>query len=349
VPPWKRILSLAGFLGGATLLLALPSAGFADDPATLRARGTELAAAEQNARLDLFALESRLASANAALGGIEARLTAVQRQRDSSRRELRAARRTMTLAEQRLADEVRALYIQDEPDFLSLFLGASSIEDALDSVDSLQRAAGASNTVLDEATAARMRVARLLDALTTRRDDLRRLRAAAAARTRDLEQARAARAAYIDKLHAEQVLNDRQITEAVAVAGAAQSAASLETVKADAAPSITSIGANTVVPPPQPSPAPQAPVSKSGKTLTVVATAYTVRGTTATGIRTGPGVVAVDPTVIPLGTTMTIPGYGEGVAADTGSAIKGLRIDLWVPTAADAAKWQWQTVTITLH
>jgi 3D (Asp-Asp-Asp) domain-containing protein len=349
VPPWKRTLSLAGLLGGAIVLLVLPSAGFADDPAALSARGTELAAAEQSARLDLFALESRLANANTALSGIEARLTAVERQRDASRRQLHAARRTLTLAEQRLAGQVRELYIQDEPDFLSLFLGASSIEDALDSVDSLQRAAGASNTVLEEAKAARMHVARLLDTLTTRRDDLRRLRVAAAARTHELAQAQAARVAYIDRLHAEQVLNDRQIAEAVAAAGVAQSAASLETVKAEAAPSITSIGADTVIAPPPPQPSPQAPVSKGGKTLTVVATAYTIRGTTATGIRTGPGVVAVDPTVIPLGTTMTIPGYGEGVAADTGSAIKGLRIDLWVPTAAEAAKWQWQTVTITLH
>ena len=46
---------------------------------------------------------------------------------------------------------------------------------------------------------------------------------------------------------------------------------------------------------------------------------------------------------------MTIPGYGEGVAADTGGAIKGLRIDVWVPTLEEAAQWQWKTVTITLH
>jgi len=57
----------------------------------------------------------------------------------------------------------------------------------------------------------------------------------------------------------------------------------------------------------------------------------------------------VDPSVIPLGTRMTIPGYGEGVAADTGGAIQGATIDLWFPTAADAAAWGRRTVTITLH
>jgi 3D (Asp-Asp-Asp) domain-containing protein len=63
----------------------------------------------------------------------------------------------------------------------------------------------------------------------------------------------------------------------------------------------------------------------------------------------GYGVVAVDPNVIPLGTRMSIPGYGEGVAADTGGAIQGAVIDLWFPTSAAASAWGRQTVTITLH
>lgn len=72
------------------------------------------------------------------------------------------------------------------------------------------------------------------------------------------------------------------------------------------------------------------------KTLTMSATAYdgspqTVPGTTgrtATGVPAKYGVVAVDPRVIPLGTLMYIEGYGFAVAADTGGAIKGNRIDL---------------------
>ena len=45
---------------------------------------------------------------------------------------------------------------------------------------------------------------------------------------------------------------------------------------------------------------------------------------------------------------MTIPGYGEGVAADTG-AIVGARIDVWVPTEAEAVQWGVKTITIFLH
>ena len=83
--------------------------------------------------------------------------------------------------------------------------------------------------------------------------------------------------------------------------------------------------------------------------MSVQVTAYCLKGTTATGLPVGPGIVAVDPTVIPLGTRMTIPGYGEGVAADTGSAIVGARIDVWVPSEAEANVWGVKTITIYLH
>jgi 3D (Asp-Asp-Asp) domain-containing protein len=70
---------------------------------------------------------------------------------------------------------------------------------------------------------------------------------------------------------------------------------------------------------------------------------------TASGVPVGWGIVAVDPSVIPLGTRMTIPGYGEGVAADTGGAVQGAIIDVWFPSTAQALAWGRRTVTITLH
>lgn len=83
--------------------------------------------------------------------------------------------------------------------------------------------------------------------------------------------------------------------------------------------------------------------------MTVSSTGYCLRGTTSTGIPVGWGVVAVDPAVIPLGTRMYVPGYGEGVAADTGPAIRGAMIDLWFPKCSQAFAWGRRTVTITLH
>jgi uncharacterized protein YabE (DUF348 family) len=62
-------------------------------------------------------------------------------------------------------------------------------------------------------------------------------------------------------------------------------------------------------------------------------------GRTATGVIVTYGIVAVDPNVIPLGTRMFIPGYGYGVAADTGGAVKGHIIDLGYPDGV-AVGWQ---------
>jgi uncharacterized protein YabE (DUF348 family)/3D (Asp-Asp-Asp) domain-containing protein len=62
-------------------------------------------------------------------------------------------------------------------------------------------------------------------------------------------------------------------------------------------------------------------------------------GRTATGVIVTYGIVAVDPNVIPLGTKMFIPGYGYGVAADTGGAVKGYIIDLGYPDGV-AVDWQ---------
>jgi 3D (Asp-Asp-Asp) domain-containing protein len=89
--------------------------------------------------------------------------------------------------------------------------------------------------------------------------------------------------------------------------------------------------------------------SAAGRTLTVVATGYSMSGATATGVPVAWGTVAVDPSVIPLGSRMTIPGYGDGVAADTGPAVQGATVDLWFPTVEQALAWGRRVVTVTLH
>jgi 3D (Asp-Asp-Asp) domain-containing protein len=80
--------------------------------------------------------------------------------------------------------------------------------------------------------------------------------------------------------------------------------------------------------------------------MTVVATAYTGGGTTAAGWQAGPGIIAVDPSVIPLGTKVYIPGMGVACAEDTGGAISGNRIDIWMGNESDAMNFGVRTVTI---
>lgn len=89
--------------------------------------------------------------------------------------------------------------------------------------------------------------------------------------------------------------------------------------------------------------------------IAMVATAYTAQcagcsGYTAIGYRAGRGIVAVDPSVIPLGTKLYIPGYGFAIAGDTGGAILGHRIDLGFNSLADAIRFGRRPVKVyTLH
>lgn len=89
--------------------------------------------------------------------------------------------------------------------------------------------------------------------------------------------------------------------------------------------------------------------AKAPYKLKVDAVAYHLPGFTASGVPVRKGVVAVDPKLIPLGTRLHIPGYGPGLAADVGTAIKGRIIDLWFPTTAQARKWGRRSVTITVY
>ena len=87
------------------------------------------------------------------------------------------------------------------------------------------------------------------------------------------------------------------------------------------------------------------------KLLVMEATAYTPfddgqSGITASGIPARRGIIAVDPRVIPLGTRVYVMGYGPALAADTGGAIKGARIDLCIEDYNDAIRFGRRTVEV---
>lgn len=88
-----------------------------------------------------------------------------------------------------------------------------------------------------------------------------------------------------------------------------------------------------------------------GPTTDYVATAYSLRGKTASGRMVGRGLIAADPSVLPLGSRVRLehPGYsGEYVVADTGGAIRGRRIDIWIPSTGEAMRFGRRTVKLTV-
>ncbi|MGK9485494.1 cell wall-binding protein EntB [Bacillus tropicus] len=103
-------------------------------------------------------------------------------------------------------------------------------------------------------------------------------------------------------------------------------------------------------------------VQSAKRELTVVATAYTAdpseNGTYGGRVLTAMGhdltanpnmrIIAVDPKVIPLGSKVWVEGYGEAIAGDTGSAIKGNRIDVLMGSKSKAMNWGRQTVKVKI-
>ncbi|BCA84994.1 peptidase M23 [Enterococcus saigonensis] len=96
--------------------------------------------------------------------------------------------------------------------------------------------------------------------------------------------------------------------------------------------------------------------TSGGKTMMMESTAYSYAEPGAsyltasgTDLRQNPQAVAVDPTVIPLGTVVEVQGYGVALALDTGGAIKGNIIDVHFPTVAQCNKWGRRQVQVTIR
>jgi peptidoglycan DL-endopeptidase CwlO len=327
-------------LAALLALVALVPAGVsADSASTLRGRASELTQQNQNLAahsrgvvLELYSLDAQLAREQARLVDLRVRTAAVKADLAVARTQLRVARRTQSKAERSLAQRLALLYEQGDSDPLAVVLGATSVADALGNLESMNRIADQDRIVIEQTRGAKRTATRLARKLAAREHDLQALADEAAQSMLVLRQARSQRVGYLAALHGKQRLNASTIAtlqqQALAVESKARQLAAVASSSAGSSPT---------------------QISPGGGTMTVVATGYAMHGRTATGAPTGWGVVAVDPSVIPLGTRMTIPGYGSGVAADTGGAIQGATIDLWFPTVAQARAWGRRTVTIALH
>jgi 3D (Asp-Asp-Asp) domain-containing protein len=82
-----------------------------------------------------------------------------------------------------------------------------------------------------------------------------------------------------------------------------------------------------------------------------VATAYSLRGRTASGRPVSKGIIAADPRVLPLGSRVKIEAgsySGEYLVADTGGKVRGKRIDIWTSSAREAMRFGRRTVKLTV-
>ena len=340
-----RVGALATLAASLTAAL-IPASGDAESPTRLRERAEQLraersaiAGRSRSALLELYSLTAAVARTHTDVTGLEADAAAVARARSAVKRDVARAKRTLALAEERLAARMRAVYEHSASEPLAIVLGSQSLDDALAAVEALGAAADADRRLVNDVRTERTRLAAFERSLAARERRLARLLESARAAAAALERARSERRAFITQLARQRRLTAGQIAALESRARAIDAKANALAAQRQTEPAPSAATHSPVARPP----------AAGGRTLTVVATGYALRGRTATGAQTGPGIVAVDPSVIPLGTRLTIPGYGTGIAADTGPAVRGATIDLWFPTVAAATAWGKRTVTITLH
>ena len=324
---------VAAFVLSTTTGLALGATGGSGELSSLEA-------SERAASVELFASEVALARARADLERHTRREStlAARRERLSARAEI--VRGSLRATHARIGTLLRMLYVEGETDPIQVVLGARSLDAVLEGVDGLERAARRNRVLAAEAR----EKAQALDKQLVR---LAHARAALAATRSQLEASAAHLAdATAQKRSTLATLQRRKDVTAARIASDAREA-ELAAARVDTTPAATPVAADGTSQAPS---SPAGPPEPGGaRTLVVDAVAYHLPGRTASGLPVGVGVIAVDPGVIPLGTRVFVPGYGPAVAADTGSAIRGNIIDLWMPSTAAARAWGRRTVTITIY
>ena len=334
--PRRRLLPLAAL---ASAVLVAPAFGGANPThrvATLRAHDAQIETRSRSAALSLYALDHRLAVANAQLDRMHHRARSLAEARRVLQLQIRIARHSTVIAHRRLAQRLRTLYEQGDVEPIEILFGSKSLDDAMTNLDNLSRMSREGENDLAALEAAKKQLAAAATSLARQAAQLAAATRAAQSSATTLAQTRAQRAAYIDSLAAQHRMTRSAIAEAATSARAAQ--ARSEVVAPESAPVSEAA-----------TPAEDTKRVTTGRAITVVATGYALGGRTSTGLAVGWGVAAVDPSVIPLGTHMTVPGYGDAVAADVGGSVQGAVVDLWFPTVAQANAWGRRSVTVVLH
>jgi peptidoglycan DL-endopeptidase CwlO len=322
------------------VIIGVSAAAAASPGNSLQNQVKSLQVRTHRALLDLYALDTRLQTAQSRLGALQTEADRLRGEQALLEQQLSATQHTLKVSQRELGANLRMLYKQGDVSALAVVLGAQDLDEAVTKLDALSSMTDASQQVMQATSAAQVQLVHIRSTLLDRRTAIAGAVEEARRTANALATARAERMSFISQLRGQERLKTAQIDALQAAAvrverksKAIQATAAIATA-ADASESVS---------------LPITPPSPSGRTLTVTSTGYSLPGRTATGIPVGWGVIAVDPSLIPLGTRVTVPGYGEGVAADTGSAVHGADIDLWFPTLAQARAWGRRTVTITLH
>lgn len=236
--------------------------------------------------------------------------------------------------QQILEKRLLSTYKSDDSGFIEVMMGSDDFSDFLNRVDMVQAIADDDRQLIESMRDSKQAVEEEIANLEQTEAELSGLVDSLNAAEQELLAAQAEQQSVLASIQSQRDLTAEQISQVQA------QAASIETNMASIQSEAQAPGGGDG--------GSYSPPAGGGSSITVTATAYCLGGTTATGMPVGRGVIAVDPGVIPLGSRVHVSGYGDAIAADTGGAIHGNKIDVWLP-CGDAHAWGVRTVTVTIY
>ncbi|MHB1324633.1 MAG: 3D domain-containing protein [Thermoleophilia bacterium] len=326
-------------------LLAIPSAmatpadelgANSQQIGNLEARSQELDANYQQALRDLVGVDREVTRYNNEIADTNQRRAAIQAAIAADQARLNEYQSQLNNRQGALEKRLRGSYKSDDVGYLEMVMGAGDISDFLNRVDMINYIAEEDRQLITAVQDAKRSIEDKIANLSDMQNQLAGTAEQLGTAQANLLDAQGRQQSVVGTLQSEMQANQGQLGQLQAEAASIE--ARMNEMQRQATSASSDGGRSDYSPPP----------AGGGASYSMEATAYCLGGTTATGMPVGHGIIAVDPSVIPLGSRVHVSGYGDAIAADTGGAIVGNRIDVWLP-CGDAYAWGRRTVTVTVY
>ena len=271
---------------------------------------------------EVVTLDEEMKEANTRIADLQSKSDELEASIVSVKEEIGSKKERLSEKRKALALRIRSMYVNGKSSNLDMLLSSSDFTDFLARSEFVHKVTGEDARLIDSVILESQKLEQSLEELRQRKNQIDAMTSELISRQQRIESDRSARQYLLLKAgdNRQQVLQESQRVGS----------------KID-----------------ELNPPDARPGKRTGNIMTMEATGYSpeepgLDDTTATGMKAQHGVVAVDPRVIPLGTRLYIEGYGYAIAGDTGSAIKGNRIDLCFDTLEEVEAYGWRTITVEI-
>lgn len=335
---------------------------------------------------EILDLDSKIEELNAEIASINSKLTenkeaitSIETQIQSTESKLEQTKEEIEEAQLTLDNRVRNMYKTNiSSNMIVSIITSTSISDLFSRIQAISKIVSTDKKILIDINEKKDSLNKDIETLNTKNNELKTLQTTIESDLKVVKEKKQEQEEYSDKLNAEKeavfaVIEENEktlIAKPLSIANSSTASTSelqnaIDTLNSyipllnssriinmakdgisNAKARISELNTPTV-------PTTSAEVGTAIKTLTMESTAYYGHSITASGLKpvrnpNGVSTIAVDPNVIPLGTKVYVSGYGVAIAADTGGAIKGNIIDVFLNTHEECMSWGRRQVTVQI-